>query len=82
MEIKTPVLDREINKRIGQVKRAQTRLRRKQEELARAQGASANTETVSQLMRERGRLALGVARAMGRAESFVSGLNSLLEWRK
>jgi hypothetical protein len=76
-EIKTPIIDREIKKRISQTKRAYTILENKQKELLEA-----DSERLSNLMKEKERLAIRAVKAWDKTNKFIRDVNGLWEWER
>ena len=81
-EIKTPVIDREIAKRISQEKRAYTIYKNKHIELVEAQKAKESPEVIAQIAHEKQRQAIRVMKAQNNTANFIRGLSELLKWDK
>jgi hypothetical protein len=80
-EIRTPVIDREIGKKVSQSKKAYTIYRNKQIELVEAQKASEKAEIIAQITREKQILAVKAMKAQNNTVSFIRGINELLIWK-
>ncbi len=80
--METPIIDREIGKRLSQAKRAYTKYRNKHIEIEQAQKAKERADIIAQLEREKQMLAVRVMKAENNANCFVRGLNELLIWNK
>ncbi len=80
--METPIIDREIGKRVSQAKRAYTIYRNKHIELIQAEKAAEKQEIITQIEWEKRRLSIRVLKAQENTNRFVKGLNDLLIWNK